>query len=129
MKTILVVDDEFGNAEVLGLILEEEGYRVFCAANGRDGLERAKDVAPDLIVVDFMMPIMNGAELGRQLRASPRLSNVRILLHSGLSESVVREQFDGYDAFLRKPYNVDMALRLIAELLSDAPSDGPGATL
>lgn len=123
MKTILVVDDEFGNAEVLGLILEEEGYRVFCAANGRDGLERAKDVAPDLIVVDYMMPIMNGAELGRHLRASPRLSNVKILLHSGLSEAVVREQFDGYDAFLRKPYNVDMALRLIAELLSDEPGD------
>ena len=125
MKTILVVDDEFGNAEVLGLILEEEGYRVFCTANGRDGLERAKDVAPDLIVVDFMMPIMNGAELGRLVRQSPKLSQVKILLHSGLSEAVVREQFDGYDAFLRKPYNVDMALRLIAELLSEAPGDQP----
>jgi CheY-like chemotaxis protein len=123
VKTILVVDDEFGNAEVLGLILEEEGYRVFCAANGRDGLERAKDVAPDLIVVDFMMPIMNGAELGRLVRESPKLSHVKILLHSGLSEAVVREKFDGYDAFLRKPYNVDMALRLIAELLGDTPAD------
>jgi CheY-like chemotaxis protein len=121
VKTILVVDDEFGNAEVLGLILEEEGYRVFCAANGRDGLERAKDVAPDLIVVDYMMPIMNGADMGRLVRASPKLSHVKILLHSGLSEAVVREQFDGYDAFLRKPYNVDMALRLIGELLSDEP--------
>ncbi len=129
MKTILVVDDEFGNAEVLGLILEEEGYRVFCAANGRDGLERAKEVAPDLIIVDYMMPIMNGAELGRQVRALPKLSHTKILLHSGLSESVVREQFDGYDAFLRKPYNVDMALRLIGELLGDAPADGPLPTL
>jgi len=126
VKTILVVDDEFGNAEVLGLILEEEGYRVFCAANGRDGLERAKDVLPDLIVVDFMMPIMNGAEMGRLVRESPRLSQAKILLHSGLSEAVVREQFDGYDAFLRKPYNVDMALRLIGELLSDEPGAKPG---
>ena len=70
MKTILVVDDEFASAEVLSLILEEEGYRVFCAANGRHGLDRVSEVRPELVILDFMMPIMNGAEMGKALRAS-----------------------------------------------------------
>ena len=56
MKTILVVDDELASAEVLSLILEEEGYRTFCAANGQLALSRALDVRPQLVILDFMMP-------------------------------------------------------------------------
>jgi len=68
LKTILVVDDELANAEVLSLILEEEGYRVFCASNGRQGLERVAELRPQLVVLDFMMPVMDGAAMGRALR-------------------------------------------------------------
>ena len=129
MKTILVVDDELGSAEVLSLILEEEGYKAYCAVNGRQALIQARDVVPDLVIVDYMMPLMNGAELSRELRADPQFVDTKIVLNSGLPEAAIREQFDGYDAFLRKPYNVDMALRLIAELLSDAPGDSPRPSL
>lgn len=117
MKTILVVDDELANAEVLSLILEDEGYRVFCAANGRDGLERVAEVLPDLVVLDYMMPIMNGAEMGKALRASPATRGIRIVMNSSLTEDVVREQFSNYDRFLRKPYNIDVALEAISQLL------------
>ncbi|MED5618407.1 response regulator [Ideonella sp. BN130291] len=119
MKTILVVDDELANAEVLSLILEEEGYRVFCASNGRQGLERVAEVRPQLVVLDFMMPIMNGADMGRALRESDATRGIRILMNSSLTESAVREHFTGYDHFLRKPYNVDVALEVIARLLRD----------
>ncbi|MEW6707095.1 MAG: response regulator [Pseudomonadota bacterium] len=119
MKTILVVDDELANAEVLSLILQEEGYRVFCASNGQHGLERVDEVHPDLIVLDFMMPVMDGAEMGRTLRASPATRHIKILMNSSLGEGALREHFTGYDAFLRKPYNIDAALELIARLLSD----------
>ena len=119
MKTILVVDDELANAEVLSLILEEEGYRVFCASNGRQGLDRVSEVRPNLVVLDFMMPVMNGAEVGRALRASPETRHIRILMNSSLSEDAVRLHFADYDHFLRKPYNIDVALEVIARLLRD----------
>jgi CheY-like chemotaxis protein len=122
LKTILIVDDELGNAEVLSLILEEEGYRVHCAANGRDGLERVKEVRPDLVVLDFMMPIMDGADMGRQLREMPDQSHVRILMNSSLPEENVHRRFAGYDVFLRKPYGINVALAAIARLL-ETPRD------
>ena len=119
MKTILVVDDELASAEVLSLILEEEGYRTFCAANGQQGLARAREVRPHLVILDFMMPVMNGGEVGAALRAMPELSSVKILMNSGLPEAAVRQHFEKFDAFLRKPYNVDIALKLIASLLME----------
>jgi len=117
VKTILIVDDELASAEVLSLILEEEGYRTFCATDGRHGLARVRDLRPDLVVLDFMMPVMNGAEMGEALRASADTRDIRIVMNSGLPEEAVREHFCKYDAYLRKPYNIDAALKLIASLL------------
>ena len=117
MKTILVVDDELGSAEVLSLILEEEGYRAFSAVNGQLALIQARDVVPDLVIVDYMMPLMNGAEFSRTLRNDAQFSHTKIILNSGLPEAAIREHFGGYDAFLRKPFNVDLALQTIARLL------------
>ncbi|MET0382324.1 MAG: response regulator [Burkholderiaceae bacterium] len=118
MKTILVVDDELGSAEVLSLILEEEGYRAFCAVNGQLALAQARKAVPDLAIVDFMMPLMNGAEFSSALRADPVFSHTRIILNSGLPEIAIRDQFDQYDAFLRKPFKVEVLLGLVKELLA-----------
>ena len=119
MKTILVVDDELGSAEVLSLILEEEGYRAFCAVNGQLALIQARDVVPDLVVVDYMMPLMNGAEFTRALRADPQFANTKIILNSGLPEAAIADQFDGYDAFLRKPFRIDALLALVRRFTAD----------
>jgi CheY-like chemotaxis protein len=119
LKTILVVDDEQASAEVLGLILEDEGYRVYSAANGEAGLARARELQPDLVILDYMMPIMNGAEVGLALRAAPEFCHTRILMNSSLPESAVAQRFNGYDRFLRKPYDIDTVLATIAELLAD----------
>jgi len=78
-----------------------------------------RDLKPALVVLDFMMPVMSGAEMGAALRASPDMRDIKILMNSSLPERTVRQHFTGYDAFLRKPYNVDAALKLIAELLKD----------
>jgi CheY-like chemotaxis protein len=119
VKTILVVDDELANADVLCLLLEEEGYRAHSAVNGRQGLERLAEVRPQLVVLDYMMPVMDGAEMGRAMRASPATRGVRILMSSSLPEEAVRKHFADYDAFLRKPFGIDEALRAIAVLLGD----------
>jgi CheY-like chemotaxis protein len=117
VKTILVVDDELGSAEVLSLILEEEGYRAFCAVNGQLALVQARDVVPDLVIVDYMMPLMDGAQFSRELRADPAFSHTKIILNSGLPEYAISEQFDEYDAFLRKPFKVEMLLTLVRQLI------------
>lgn len=117
MKTILVVDDELGSAEVLSLILEEEGYKAYCAVNGRQALVQAHDVVPDLVIVDYMMPLMNGADFARELRADPKFADTKIVLNSGLPEAAIREQFDGYDAFLRKPFKVETLLDLVQRFI------------
>ena len=117
MKTILVVDDELGSAEVLSLILEEEGYRTFCAVNGQLALIQARDVVPDLVVVDYMMPLMNGAEFSRALRADPQFAHTKIILNSGLPEIAIRDRFDSYDAFLRKPFKVEALLELVRRFI------------
>ena len=117
MKTILVVDDELGSAEVLSLILEEEGFRAFCAVNGQLALAQARDIVPDLVVVDYMMPLMDGAEFSRALRADPAFANTKIILNSGLPEIAIRDHFNEYDAFLRKPFKVEMLLSLVEQLI------------
>jgi CheY-like chemotaxis protein len=117
-KNLLVVEDEFGSAEILQLILEVEGYRVVLAANGVEALQRTNETSFDLVLADFMMPMMNGAQLGRALRESPSTARVPIVMMSAAEEAEVRRHFSEYDAFLPKPYRIDELLRLLAETLS-----------
>jgi CheY-like chemotaxis protein len=131
MRTVLVVDDEFGVAEVLEAILEDEGYRVVTAINGRQGLERAAETQPDLIMLDVMMPIMDGAATLLALRADGRFSRVPVILMSSLDEATARETCRGYQAFLRKPFRITQLLALLDQVLpvpsdpvSDTSSDG-----
>lgn len=117
MKTVLVVDDEFGIADVLAMVLEDEGYRVLSAANGRQGLDRLAETRPDLVILDFMMPLMDGTALGRAIRSDPAMADVPIVMMSAVPEAAVRERFDGYDAFLRKPFRITEFLSLVASVL------------
>jgi CheY-like chemotaxis protein len=118
VKTILVVDDEFGIALMLASTLEDEGYRVFTAANGRQGLERLAENRPDLIISDLMMPVMDGAAMSLALRENPDFRHIPIVMMSGLPEATVRERFDGYAAYMRKPFFEPVLLKTVAEVLA-----------
>lgn len=126
-KTILVVDDEFYAAEILTFVLEDEGYRVLSAFNGRDGLEKIKRTGVDLIVLDVMMPIMNGAEMARALRADSALAAIPILVTSALPEPTIQGMFGHLDGFLRKPFQLKAAITAVRRLLHD-DLPAPGAT-
>ncbi|WP_207483291.1 response regulator [Arenibaculum pallidiluteum] len=117
MRTVLLVEDEFGIADVLARVLEDEGYRVVTAGNGRRGLERLAESKPDLVVLDFMMPVTDGAAMGRAMRADPAYAGIPIIMMSAVSEATVRARFDGYTAFIRKPFLVPRFLDLIARTL------------
>jgi len=127
-KTILVVDDEFYTAEILTFVLEGHGYRVLGAFNGRDALEKLKLTPVDLIILDVMMPIMNGAELARLLAEDEALSLIPLLVASALSESTVREMFERFNGYLRKPFLMDAVIaqvRLLLEAGGSDPTDNP----
>jgi CheY-like chemotaxis protein len=121
MKTVLVVDDEFDLVEVLILALQDEGYQVFAAADGRHGVARAAAVRPHLVLVDYMMPRMDGPAMVAALRADPAQREIPIVIMSAVAETVVRERVTGYAAFLRKPFRIGTVLDLVIRLI------GPGA--
>lgn len=120
LGTVLIVDDESCNTEPLEAILTDNGYRVYIAANGVDGLERMEQVIPELVILDFMMPLMNGAEMGRRLRANQATWDIPIVMISGTSEDMVRQNFTGYDSFLRKPYQISELLGVVSNLLKSS---------
>ncbi|HEX5419810.1 MAG TPA: response regulator [Gammaproteobacteria bacterium] len=120
MKTILVVDDEFGIVDVLLAALEDEGYRVLTASNGRRAMERLAENVPDLIIMDFMMPLLDGAEAGKAIRGDPATASIPIIMMSALPEPAVRKRFDGYQIFLRKPFLIPALLESMAAVFQAA---------
>jgi CheY-like chemotaxis protein len=121
VRTVLVVDDEFGTVEVLVAALEDEGYRVLTAANGRRALERIGENKPDLIVSDFMMPLMDGAALVRALHSDPEYRDIPVIMMSAAPEAALRRHMGGYEAFLRKPFRVPALLELIGTIFDRMP--------
>jgi CheY-like chemotaxis protein len=123
-KTLLIVDDEFGVLEVLEFILKDSGYTVVSALNGREALARLQETKPDLAIIDFMMPILDGNEVIKAMRADDKLRDIPIILTSALPERTIRERCAGFDIFLRKPYKTERLMEEIAKLL-ERPSVPP----
>jgi CheY-like chemotaxis protein len=117
LKTILVVDDEWAIAEVLEALLSDEGYRVVVAHNGRQGLDRLGEGPPNLIMLDFMMPVMDGPATLQALKDNPATSTIPVILMSSLPEETVVERASGYSAFLRKPFRITTVLNIIEKTL------------
>lgn len=117
MATVLVVDDEFGIAELFEAALADEGHRVLTAINGRHGLEVRATERADLIFLDFMMPVMNGAAMLQALQADPALRGIPVVVMSSLPQASVAERSSGYTAFLHKPFRITAMLALTARLL------------
>jgi CheY-like chemotaxis protein len=113
---VLLVDDELSSAEVLALVLAGEGYEVTLAADARQALARLDEAAPDLLVTDFMMPGMNGADLARAVRERERFRNIPVLMISGAPQSALKAYGKHYEAFLRKPFGLEHLLEALQQL-------------
>lgn len=118
MATVLVVDDEFGIAELFEAALTDEGHRVLSAINGRHGLDVLATERADLIFLDFMMPVMNGAAMLQALHADPALRGIPVVIMSSLPQVSVAERSPAYAAFLRKPFRITEMLALTVRLLA-----------
>jgi CheY-like chemotaxis protein len=115
MATILVVEDEYGIAEVLASALTDAGHNVLTAINGRQGLERLKESHPELVLLDFMMPVLDGPAMVRAMRTDPEVRAIPVVIMSSLPESAIAEAVSGlYNGFIRKPFR----LRIVTEMVS-----------
>jgi CheY-like chemotaxis protein len=111
---ILVVDDEYSIAEVLEAALADAGHEVVTAMNGRQGLERLRERRPDLVLLDFMMPIMDGPAMLKTIREDPAQRDIPAIVMSSLPESVVAAATKGkYTAFLRKPFRLAAVTQVV----------------
>ena len=133
MTIILVVDDEPLIAMALEAALEDAGYEVVTAANGRQGLERLAEARADLVLLDMMMPIMSGPAMLAAMAAQPELAGTPVIILSSLPEATIRGRTTGVAAILRKPYTVDQVLGEIAKALREkepasSPKDTPSPT-
>jgi CheY-like chemotaxis protein len=118
-RLVLVIDDLADTRELYALVLELEGYVVAQARDGQDGLQQARDVAPDIIITDLTMPIMDGWETIRRLRADPRTRHIPIIACSGRD---TRRRVDGAapDVFFAKPCPLDVLVAEVRRLLQRA---------
>ncbi len=107
MKTILIVDDEPDVLEVVEMLLLSEKYRVLKARNGIEAIEVVSKETPDLVILDIMMPEMDGVEVCRRMRDMDNMRDKPIVMFSAkLSAIDKKESFDaGADGFITKPFN------------------------
>lgn len=119
-KRLLVVDDEPNLLRAVAACLKTEGYEVSTARSGRDAIMQLAETVPDLVISDIRMPEMDGYQLARQLRGSPRTALVPIVFLTAKDETADRiEGFRaGIDAYLTKPFEPDELLAVVNGILS-----------
>ncbi len=115
MTYILVVEDEYGIAEAISDLLTDEGYEVRLARNGAEGLEAIRALRPSLVLLDVMMPVLDGRELLRQVREDPALKDLPVVVMSAVNPSRLAIDLT-YEAFLHKPFDIDMLLQQVRTL-------------
>ena len=130
---ILVIDDDQPTALIISSILKKSGYEVFTAFNGITGLKKAREVKPNLIILDIMMPIMNGYEVCSRLRRDPGTANIAVLIltsKGGMDGDVevpkqflsrVQDRVKGFDVgaveFLTKPIKAKELVKRVKSVL------------
>jgi two-component system alkaline phosphatase synthesis response regulator PhoP len=122
---ILVVDDEQDILELIRHALNKEGFEVFVCANGQQAVEKTKKLNPDLILMDVMMPIMDGMEACRQIKDAPETSNIPIIFLTARSEEFAElAGFEaGADDYISKPIRARVLIsRIKAILRRQSPS-------
>ncbi|MFN7947142.1 MAG: response regulator [Blastocatellia bacterium] len=121
-RKVLVVDDNDDIREMLAVLLDMQGYKVVVAADGEEAVSVANREEPDVILMDVMMPKLDGLEAARRITQNPRLSRVPIIGLSAFSDPLTENgQSNAFSwrAYLRKPIDVDELERLLIKTLRE----------
>lgn len=128
-QRILIVEDERSLTEVLSYNLRREGYDPLVAHDGQEGLRKAQTVLPDLIILDLMLPVLDGLEVCRQLRSGQHTKNIPILMLTAKSEET--DQVVGFttgaDDYVTKPFSVKVLLQRLKALLRRSDGEAGAA--
>ncbi len=121
---ILVVDDEEDLGRILKFALMAAGHEVLLAMDGAEGLKLAREGGPDLILLDLMLPKIDGYKVCRMLKFDERYKSIPIVILSARTQEADKEMArdTGADLFITKPYNLEEILRTIDRLLLTSPS-------
>ncbi|AFY83588.1 MULTISPECIES: response regulator transcription factor [Oscillatoriaceae] len=119
MSTVLVVEDSVTQREMISTLLKESGLNVTVASDGLEALERIQETCPDLVVLDIVMPRMNGYEVCRRLKADPKTKNVPVVMCSSKGEEFDRYwgMKQGADAYIAKPFQPTELVGTVKQLL------------
>jgi CheY-like chemotaxis protein len=120
-KLVLVAEDNYINILYIETVLSDSGYRVLCAANGIEVLSRLDEELPDLVIMDIQMPVMDGLECARRIRASadPARKVLPIIALTGYATEADREKClaSGMDGFITKPFEESELLEAVGRHL------------
>jgi DNA-binding response OmpR family regulator len=121
MARILVVDDEPDVVEIVSIRLERDGHTVLGAADGRAGLDMAMHEKPDLIILDLMMPGLDGYEVLYQMRHNPITEDASVILLTARGDfpSIYKGWDKGADNYVTKPFDVDRLAEMVQQALAE----------
>ncbi len=120
-KKILVVDDEPQMVDMLKIRLEASGYAVVTAYDGQEGLDKARSEKPDLIILDLMLPKIDGYKVCGLLKKDARFTKIPIIIFTAKAqqEDMALGKEMGADAYITKPFDSQVLLAKISELIKD----------
>ncbi|MFA5388649.1 MAG: response regulator [Candidatus Omnitrophota bacterium] len=118
-KKILVIDDEEDIQKLLKIRLEQEGFTVVTAGDGERGIQTAELEKPDIIIMDIMMPNMDGYSCLKEVRKSQKIKDTPVLMLSGKEEEKIRDlfAFQKISGYVEKPFELDILVMKIKEIL------------
>jgi len=120
-KRVLIVEDQEDLRDILSLALEGAGYIVIEAENGRQGVEKVTAERPDLVLMDIQMPVLDGYDATREIKASPEHSQTPVIAVSSYAMKGDEEKARaaGCDAYVTKPYSPKQVVALVGRYLGD----------
>jgi two-component system cell cycle response regulator DivK len=119
MKKILVIEDTPDNRRIIRLVMERAGYEVVEAVNGAEGIEMARSTRPDLILMDIQLPVIDGYEATRRLKADPDLKAIPVIAVTSyaLSGDEAKTRAAGCDGYMAKPFSPKALLQLVQSFI------------
>jgi len=128
LKKILIVDDELDMRIFISTLLETNGYKPFATRDGKDGIRKAKELMPDLIILDVMMPGEGGVQMYRQLKTDKILKDIPVIMLSAVAEKTfihylkmlntqINNSIPYPDVYMEKPPEAEELLRITGKLI------------
>lgn len=123
---ILLVEDDAINLELLDFLVSDAGYETLLARDGMEGVEQARREQPDLIIMDILMPRMDGYEAAREIRRIPELQDTPMIAVTALAMAGDREKIEqaGFDGYISKPIQIKYFLEQIESYLRSRSEAG-----